>query len=213
MSGRILFVTGTDTGVGKTVVSAVLAREARENGTDVAYCKPVQTGLATGQAGGDADLVGAAAAVPVHELERFREPLAPAEAAAQEGRTIDGAAIAERVRGLAADVEVLIVEGAGGLLVPLTEQQTMADLAAALEAPLVVVARPGLGTLNHTALTYEAAERRGLAVEQIVLSGYPSEPGLTERTNLERLQRLGPPVRALGPTAGPWDALQSATSL
>lgn len=187
----ILFVTGTDTGVGKTVASAALARSERTAGRRVAYCKPVQTGLAPGQPG-DADFVAGAAGVPVTECLRLPEPLAPAVAAHRAGVDIDVDTLIKAIRAPAAGVDVLIVEGAGGLLVPLTDAVTMADLAGRLGARLVVVTRPGLGTLNHTALTVEAARARGLDVAGLVVSGWPAPPGVTETTNLERLAAMAP---------------------
>jgi len=198
----IRFITGTDTGVGKTVVSGELARRALADGLSVRYVKPVQTGLAPGEAGGDADFVGAAAGIEAIELERFAEPLAPAVAAELAGRSIDLADLARRVIECTKNVDLLLVEGAGGLLVPLTNDATMADFAKAIGSELVVVVRPGLGTLNHTALTLEAAAARGLDVAVVVVSGYPSDPGTTERTNLERLRALGPPVEIVGFLAG-----------
>lgn len=193
----VWFVTGTDTGVGKTVASAVLAARARDEGKRVRYVKPVQTGLAPGEPGSDADVVAARARVETHELLRFPDPLAPAVAAARAGSPIDFDQLAAETRALAHGCDLLIVEGAGGLLVPLTEEHTMADLARALSAPLVVVVRPGLGTLNHTALTLEAAGRRGIAVERLVVSAWPADPGTTERTNLDRLRRLGVPLEVI----------------
>lgn len=187
----IRFVTGTDTGVGKTLAASALCRADREAGRTVLYAKPVQTGLERAQAG-DAAFVAAAAKVPVIECLRFPEPLAPAVAAERAGEVID-------VAGLLADLEKagdgfdrVVVEGAGGLLVPLWGAVTMADLADALGAGLVVVTRPGLGTLNHTALTLEAANSRGLPVDGLVVSGWPSDPGVTEQTNLERLSSMAP---------------------
>lgn len=188
----IRFVTGTDTGVGKTVASAWLAAAAREAGRSVRYVKPVQTGLAPGASGGDADFVRAATGVQADELLRFAEPLAPAVAAERAGTPIDFGGLFSEVRALADACEELIVEGAGGLLVPLAGDQMMADLAAALDAELIVVARPGLGTLNHTALTLEAARRRSLTVGGLVVCGWPDAPGLAERTNLERLGAMAP---------------------
>jgi dethiobiotin synthase len=187
----IRFVTGTDTGVGKTLGAAALCRADREAGRTVLYAKPVQTGLEQSQAG-DAAFVAAAAKVPVVECLRFPEPLAPAVAAERAGQVID-------VGGLLTDLEKagdgfdrVVVEGAGGLLVPLWGAVTMADLADALGAGLVVVTRPGLGTLNHTALTLEAADSRGLPVDGLVISGWPTDPGVTEQTNLERLSDMAP---------------------
>jgi dethiobiotin synthase len=187
----IRFVTGTDTGVGKTVVSAWLAARARLAGQTVRYVKPLQTGVGPGAPGGDAAFVAAAAGIEVHELERFSEPLAPAIAAERAGARIDFDALVERTRALADGCDLLLVEGAGGLLVPIDAEHTMADLARALEASVVLVARPGLGTLNHTALTLEAARARGLSVALLVLSGWPPQPSVTETTNLARLRAHG----------------------
>jgi len=186
----ILFVTGTDTGVGKTVTSAWLCLRARSAGLDVAYVKPVQTGLPPGERGSDADHVAGTARVPVFELQRFAQPLAPAVAAELEGITIDLDHLAGSIVTLAQDRDVLIVEGAGGLLVPIAGDRTMADLAKMLAAPLVVVARTGLGTLNHTALTLEAARLRELAVDRIVVADWPSTPSRTEETNRVRLEGM-----------------------
>jgi dethiobiotin synthetase len=187
----IRFVTGTDTGVGKTVAAAALCRVERLAGQTVLYAKPVQTGLHPAEPG-DAAFVAAAAGVPVVECLRFRDPLAPAVAAERAGAIID-------VDGLLADLvkagdgfDRVVVEGAGGLLVPLSEDVTMADLADRLGAGLVVVTRPSLGTLNHTALTLEAARGRGLPVDGLVISGWPAHPSVTEETNLERLSAMAP---------------------
>ena len=189
----IRFVTGTDTGVGKTIVSAILCTRSRDHGP-VRYVKPIQTGLRDGERGSDADCV-AAAGIDARELFRFQEPLAPYVAAELAARPIEFDALVRETLGCAHGVDVLYVEGAGGLLVPITEKHTMADLAEALDAELVVVTRPGLGTLNHTALTLEAAERRGLRVALLVVSDYTG--GLTEETNLEQLRALGPRVEVV----------------
>ena len=189
MIKRIVFVTGTDTGVGKTVTSAFIARESRDAGINTGYCKPIQTGAGEGEPG-DAEYVAREAGVPVFELLRLKDPLAPAIAAEREGIAVDVSALAERVRSIADSLDLLVVEGAGGLLVPIDPKHSMADLAGLLGAPLVVVARPGLGTLNHIFLTKEAADRRGLHIERLVLCDWPPEPGLAERTNLEVLSTL-----------------------
>jgi dethiobiotin synthetase len=189
----IRFVTGTDTGVGKTLAAAALCRAERLAGRTVLYAKPVQTGLYPSEPG-DAAFVAAAAGVPV-----VPDPLAPAVAAERAGTAID-------VDGLLADLaragdgfDRVIVEGAGGLLVPLREAFTMADLADRLGAGLVVVTRPSLGTLNHTALTVEAAHARNLPVDGLVVSGWPAVPGVTERTNLEWLSAMAPVIGLLRP--------------
>ncbi|HYZ93378.1 MAG TPA: dethiobiotin synthase [Actinomycetota bacterium] len=185
----IRFVSGTDTGIGKTVVSAVLARRSLEQGMSVRYVKPLQTG------GDDDAAVVRSAGIDARTLLRFPDPLAPAVAAELSGTTIDFDGLVRDTRACGDGVDVLYVEGAGGLLVPITEKHTMADFAEALDAELIVVARPGLGTLNHTALTIEAAERRGLHVATIVVSDYTG--GRTEETNLVQLRELGPPIEVL----------------
>lgn len=190
MADRILFVTGTDTGVGKTVVAAALAVEATGAGREVCYFKPVQTGLRTGEFG-DAQFVGRVAGVRAEEGLRFAAPLAPAVAAAAVGHKVDTDQLRGRALDLALECDTLIVEGAGGLLVPLSDRVDMADFAGDLGAELAVATRPTLGTLNHTALTVEAARRRGLD-PALVISDWPDEPGLTETTNLEQLREMAP---------------------
>jgi len=201
MITNIRFVTGTDTGMGKTVAAAALARAEREAGRAVAYCKPVQTGLAPGEPG-DADFVAATAGVAAGEGLRLAEALAPAVAADRAGIKIDVDALVSWCRHQADGVDVLLVEGAGGLLAPLAGDVTMADLALRLEADVVVATRPGLGTLNHTALTLEAARARGLPVAGLVVCGWPAEPGVTETTNLERLAAMAPVLGLIPFVAG-----------
>ena len=206
----IRFVTGTDTGVGKTLASAALCRADREAGRMVLYAKPVQTGLEQAEAG-VAAFVAAAAKVPVVECLRFPDPLAPAVAAERAGDVIDVGALLTDLEKAGDGFDRVVVEGAGGLLVPLWGAVTMADLADALGAGLVVVTRPGLGTLNHTALTLEAANSRGLPVDGLVISGWPSDPGVTEQTNLERLSDMAP-VLGLLPDYPGLDTADPATA-
>lgn len=187
----IRFVTGTDTGVGKTLAAAAICLAEREAGRTVLYAKPVQTGLERAEPG-DAAFVAAAAGVPVIECLRFPGPLAPAVAAERVGAVIDIDALLADLAKAADGFDRVVVEGAGGLLVPIDGDVTMADLADRLGAGLVVVTRPALGTLNHTALTLEAARSRALPVDGLIISGWPAEPGLTERTNLERLSAMAP---------------------
>ena len=180
---RGVLVTGTDTGVGKTFVSALLCR-AHPSAT---YVKPVQTGLATDEA--DIDVVTRLAGVDVRQGPGFKEALAPAVAAARAGESISRAVLLDAFSGL----DEVIGEGAGGLLVELgTDGTTVADLAADLDLPLVVVARPGLGTLNHTRLTCEAAWARGLRVSGIVVNNFPDRPDIAESTNLDGLAAIAP---------------------
>lgn len=186
-----VFVTGTDTGVGKTVVSAALAAAWSADG-DVTYVKPAQSGADDG----DDDARDVARWVPGLATQVgtvLGASLAPAVAARRRGTTLElDDLLAPVVRAREARPGGrLVVEGAGGLLVELgTDGTTCADLAAELGLPLVVVARPGLGTLNHTALTLAEADRRGLPVAGVVVSGYPDEPDLATRTNLAELDRL-----------------------
>lgn len=187
----ILFVTGTDTGVGKTVVSSVLARREARRGRSVRYLKPVQTGLEPG-AFGDADFVARVAGVEVCEVRRFALPLAPAVAARLAGERLVPEELLATAKALSEGVDLLIVEGAGGLLVPLCDSYSMADYAKDLDAELVIATRPSLGTLNHSLLTLEAARQRVLRIAGLVVVDWPGEPGLTERSNLEELQRMAP---------------------
>ena len=163
----VLVVTGTDTGVGKTVATAALACHARLAGIDVAVCKPVQTGSADG----DDDLgeVGRLSGVTeLHGFARFPEPLAPVAAATRAGMALPTLAdLTAWVRDVDAPERLTLVEGAGGLLVELGQGGvTLRDLASDLAAPVLVVVAPGLGTLNHTALTLEA-----LALQDISCAG------------------------------------------
>ncbi len=169
MSGRGYFVTATDTAVGKTVVTSGLAAALRARGRDVAVFKPVQSGALADDPFGDAALLGADC------VYAFAAPLAPLVAARAEGRTIALDPIVERAAELAREHELLLVEGAGGLLVPLADGLDVADLAVALGLPLIVVARAGLGTVNHTLLTIEAARSRGLELAGVVLNGKSDE--------------------------------------
>lgn len=196
MSARVLFVTGTDTGVGKTVVAAWLARTLARDAR-VALVKPFQTGVADPARDGDEAFYRAAlrgTPVAIRTLVALSEPLAPSIAAERASAPIDVAAALAECRALARDHDIVLTEGAGGLLVPIDGATDMAAFAAALDASLVVVARPALGTLNHTALTLEAAERRGLAVELLVISGYPRRAGVVERENLHFLRARYPHI-------------------
>jgi len=163
------FVTATDTGVGKTFITAALAMALRARGRDVAVLKPVQSGATSTDPAGDAALLGADC------VYTFAAPLAPLVAARAEGRTIEPGPILARAEELAREHELLLLEGAGGLLTPLAEGFDLADLAVAIGLPLIVVARAGLGTVNHTLLTIEAARRRELEIAGVVLNGKTDE--------------------------------------
>ncbi|PZC49733.1 MAG: 8-amino-7-oxononanoate synthase/dethiobiotin synthetase [Chloroflexi bacterium] len=212
MSGDVYFVTGTDTDAGKTVATAWLGWALQNAGRRVALVKPFQTGALDPATEGDEALYRQAlgAEASVRTLQTLPEPLAPSIAAERAGVTLSAEDAVRECRAIGDAHDLTLVEGAGGLLVSITAEADMAGVAAALAAPLVVVVRPALGTLNHTLLTLEAAERRGLEVALIVVSGYRSSaegpPSVVEAENLryfrERLPQI--PLLVLGlqdPTA------------
>lgn len=187
---RGLFVTGTDTGVGKTQVACALIRDLCARGVDVGVFKPIETGVG---GGGPLDalalLEASGAGDPLDDVcpQRFALPAAPTVAAAHEGRSVDLAAVRAAFRRIQSRHECVIAEGAGGLLVPAAEGSTMADLARELELPVLVVARGALGTINHTLLTLEVALARGLSVAGVVISHQkPLSPA--DAANLEALR-------------------------
>jgi dethiobiotin synthase len=194
----ILVVTGTGTGVGKTVVTAAIAALARARGARVAVVKPAQTGV--GPDTPDTAVVTRLACVTdTHELARFPDPLSPEAAARVSGLPpLDMCAAAEYVTELATSSDLVLVEGAGGLLVRYDpDGATIADLASMLDAPAVVVAAAGLGTLNHTALTREALAARKIISAGVVIGSWPRQPGMAELANLTDLE-----VAAGEPLAG-----------
>jgi dethiobiotin synthetase len=190
---RGVFVTGTDTGVGKTVLAAALAAALRADGVDVAAFKPAVTGTDEPVVGrpADHDLLAAAAGRPADEVtpHRFGPAVSPHLAAELAGTALDPAALVAAARALRA--EVVVAEGVGGLLVPLTLGYTIRDLAVDLGWPVVVAARPGLGTINHSLLTVESARAAGLDVRAVVLTPWPAEPSVMQRSNAEAIARLG----------------------
>jgi dethiobiotin synthetase len=170
---RGLFVTGTDTAVGKTEVSCALLLEARAAGLDVGAMKPAESGVGPGEPSDSERLRAAAGGLDEPGLVcpyRFAAPLAPAVAARLAGVEVRLEVILEAARALSARHAALLVEGAGGLLVPLTPRETFADLAVALGLPVLLVARAGLGTVNHVALTVEALRARRLRLAGVVLN-------------------------------------------
>jgi dethiobiotin synthetase len=195
---RGCFVTGTDTGVGKTLAACAIVRGLRRRGLDVGVMKPIETGV--GQAGPlDAIALREAAGVADRLDEvcpvQLALPAAPSAAARHEGRVIDRSLLDRAFERLLGRHDALVVEGAGGLRVPVTDTETMAELAVAWELPLVVVARASLGTINHTRLTLEAAEHAGLEVLGLVVS-HPQGPlSSADAANLEAL--LGQPGATL----------------
>jgi dethiobiotin synthetase len=197
-----LGVTGTDTGVGKTLVSTVLLRMMRARGLRVAAMKPVETGVAPGDARADAPRLAAAAggADPLEQVRPLllKEPLAPWVAAARGGTQVDLQALDTAFQALCAGRDAVLVEGAGGLLVPLTRDLAFDGLFVQWDLDLVVVAGNRLGAINHTLLTVRAAHDAGLRVRGVVLNALDSEPpGIAESTNLETLAELLAPVPVL----------------
>jgi dethiobiotin synthetase len=194
-----LFVTGTDTGAGKSVLCASLLAAIAAAGRPVLAHKPILTGLAEPPADWPADheLLGAAAGMEPAAVAplRFAAPASPHLAASLEGRGVDFRSVVSRAREVVGRAEraggIAVVEGIGGLLVPLDERHDVRDLARALRLPLLVAARPGLGTINHTLLTIEAARAGGLDVRAVVLTPWPTVPTAIERSNRATLERLG----------------------
>ena len=218
MSGaRGIFVTGTDTGVGKTVVAAGLVAAMKRAGWNVGVMKPVTTGgvrRREGLASEDAEFLAHVADAP--ETLRtiapvvLAEPLAPTVAARRAGVTIDLGAVRSAFEAIAAAHDVVVVEGIGGLMVPILEGYRVADLAGEMNLPLVVVARPNLGTINHTVLTVEAARAAALRVLGIIINGLDADAaGIAEETNPAELMReTGVPVLTVVPKDPETDPLK-----
>jgi dethiobiotin synthetase len=197
---RGLFVTGTDTGVGKSVLSAALIAAMRAGGEPVRAHKPVVTGLEEPHDDADAmswpadhELLAMVAGMAPEEVSpiRFGPAVSPHLAAQLAGRPIDARALPAAARAAAGPSQILVVEGVGGLLVPLADDYTVRDLALELRLPLVIAARAGLGTINHTLLTLQAARAVGLHVCAVVLTPWPDEPSVLERSNRDTIARLG----------------------
>jgi dethiobiotin synthetase len=195
----VLVVTGTGTGVGKTVVTAAIAALAVAAGRSVAVLKPAQTGVLPGEPGDAGEVRRLSGAGTCAELARYPEPLAPATAARRAGLpAVTPARAAAAAAELAAEHDLVLVEGAGGLLVRFDGGGgTLADVASALKAPVLVVAAAGLGTLNATALTAEALRTRRVRCLGVVVGAWPAEPDLAARCNLADL-----PVVADAPLVG-----------
>jgi dethiobiotin synthetase len=189
MNGNGIFITGTDTGVGKTIVASVLARLIRDRGYNVGVMKPLTSGCKEENGylvSEDAVLLawsaGVAGVDPDMAPYKFLLPIAPSEAAKRDGARIDFRLIADSFARLSSRYDFVIVEGAGGLMVPLVEGLLMADLVSHLSLPLLVIARPDLGTINHTLLTCFAARQLGIAVKGVIINNYPEKPGFAEES-------------------------------
>lgn len=194
------FVTGTDTGVGKTFVSCALARSGVSRGQRVFAFKPMETGCAPGASGelvgADQELLAAASGDwqrgDLRGVYRFPLPAAPRVAAEAAGAVIDLERVSEVLRAGAVGADLVVVEGAGGWRVPITDHADMSALARLVGLPVVVVARAGLGTINHSLLTVEAVERDGLTVAALVLSRRPEDDLDFAESNASELRRRWP---------------------
>jgi dethiobiotin synthetase len=210
---RGIFVTGTGTEVGKTVVAAAIARTLAAEGRRVTVFKPAVTGLdEPGE--GDHALLRRAAGSEQSDDEiapyRYGPPASPHLAAATAGEEIEAARLVAAAGAAAAGADALVCEGVGGLLVPLCRDYLVRDLAVELALPLVIAARPGLGTINHSLLTIEAARAAGLTIRAVVLTPWTEDPTAIERSNRETIAALGdvavktlPPLDLAAPESWP----------
>ncbi len=195
MALRGCFVTGTDTGAGKTVVAAAIAAALHASGRRVAAFKPVVTGLdePAGDWPADHELLAAATGARPQDVcaTTFGPAVSPHLAAELAGVQLSLGELEAAARAAAAGADLLVVEGVGGLLVPLTADHDVRDLAVALGLALVVAARPGLGTINHTLLTLAAARAAGLEVLGVVLTPWPATPSVMEQSNRATIAQRG----------------------
>ncbi|HEU4867643.1 MAG TPA: dethiobiotin synthase [Actinomycetota bacterium] len=206
---RGIFVTGTDTGVGKTVITAGVAAALRSEGMDVGVCKPIQSGhLATDPEGDTIQLLslsGVEDAPAMVNRYSFSAALAPLVAARLEDQTISADEVIGHVAQMDGVHDSLLVEGAGGFMVPLAPGWTVANLAGTLGFPVLIVARPGLGTVNHTVMTAMMIQASGLEVAGVVLNGWGPDTDADSRDNAAMIEEFGG-VNVLGMTphlAGP----------
>jgi dethiobiotin synthetase len=200
---RGVFVTGTGTEVGKTVVAAAIARTLAAGGARVAVFKPAVSGL---DEGGEPDhallrrACGSAQSDEEIAPYRYGPPASPHLAAELAGERIDPRRLMGDARAAAATADELVCEGVGGLLVPLTPSYVVRDFACELGLPVVIAAAPGLGTINHTLLTLEAARAVGLEVTLVVLTPWPDDPSAVERSSRRAIERLGEVTTDVLPT-------------
>ncbi len=196
---RDLLVTGTDTGVGKTMIAAALVTALRARGVRALGFKPAETGIDSG-CPPDSEVLALASgeeSALARPLLQLPEPLAPAVAAERAGVTLDPDDIEARIRQLRQDGYAVVVEGAGGVMVPLSWGYTVLDLAQACDLDAVVVARAGLGTLNHVAMTVMILRSHHIPIRGVVLNGRSATPDLAESTNPGSLSRMLHGVRII----------------
>jgi len=191
---RGLFVTGTDTGVGKSVLAAAVCAALAQRGERVAAFKPVVTGTddPPGDWPRDHELLAAQTGQQPSEVtpHTFGPAVSPHLAAEMAGETVDPEGFADAARVAADGADLLVCEGVGGLMVPLARDYVVRDLAVELGLPLVIAARPGLGTISHTLLTVSAARDAGITVAGVVITPWPAEPDTLSASNRETIERL-----------------------
>jgi dethiobiotin synthetase len=211
-----LLITGTDTGIGKTIIAGAIAACLRARGQRVGVLKPAASGCVRRREGlvsEDAEFLALCAdanqPLDIIAPQRFHEPLAPAIAAQRLGIELDWTSIQRSIDITSRVNDVLVVEGVGGIMVPMDAKHTMLDVATWLGLPAVIVARPALGTINHTLLTVEALRRAGVTVAGVVINRYPAEsPPVAEETNPRAIEKWGKvPVLCIVP-----DVKESITS-
>lgn len=214
---RGLFVTGTDTGVGKSVVAAAICAGLAAQGRRVAAFKPVVTGLddPPGDWPYDHELLASVTGQEPSAVApwQFAPPASPHLAAELAGVTLEPPELLAAARRAGAYADALVCEGVGGLMVPITPGYLVRDFALDMRMPVVVAARPGLGTINHTLLTLEAARAAGLDTIAVVMTPWPSEPSRLEESNRETVERLGTVPVATLPECTPSSLADAAASL
>ena len=198
------FVTGTDTDVGKTIISSGLAAVLKEKKIDVGVFKPLLSGIARENPASDTSLLKQLSQTSLSYEEitpfEFKEPLAPYVAGKLEGKNVGIEDVLSHWEKIREKHEFFIVEGAGGISVPLGERFLVSDLIKALQLPIVIVARPNLGTFNHIFLTVQYAKSLGLSIAGIVINGINDDPGLAEKTNPDLIEELcGVPILGITP--------------
>jgi dethiobiotin synthetase len=204
---RGCFVTGTDTGVGKTVLAAAVVAAARSRGVDVVARKPVITGLEEPTPPAwppDHELLALAAGCSAEDVAivSYGPAVSPHLAAQLADHPIDATELERKLRAAGDHAELVVIEGVGGLLVPLSDRYDVRGLAGSLRLPLLIAARPGLGTINHTLLTVEAARCKGLEITAVVLTPWSEPSGVIETSNRDTIAALaGVSVEVLPPVA------------
>ncbi|RKL64868.1 dethiobiotin synthase [Salipaludibacillus neizhouensis] len=199
-----VFVTGTDTNVGKTIIASGIAAVLREKEVDVGVFKPFLSGISRDHPESDTSLLKEMSQTPLSTEDitpfEFKEPLAPLVAGKLKGKLVNMTEVVRHWETIRVKHDFFIVEGAGGIAVPLGEVFLVSDLIKALQIPIIIVARPNLGTINHTFLTVKYAQSIGLSIAGIVINGVGEKADLSERTSPEIIEKLcGVPILGITP--------------